>query len=194
MSTSQSGDIFDVRNLYPTLTLVTTDEVRDDKRRWKPERNISFSRFTSIQFVVKAKRFINRFTREQQLFRYIDGVLTVDNDLAKTIAFIGFAEFDTRVLVLPVVGKDQQTNQAYEGVAICVRDLSNHVVLTYDEFVSFIMYIDKFDFDRMALSLLNAAISSNGATNMANNSIVSQPSDTDTTGPIVVKKTTIPEL
>lgn len=193
MGFSSNGDAFDVRNLYPTLTLTAIDEVRDDKRKWKPERNLAFSRFTSIGFVAKARPFLRKFVEEGKLFQYVDTVLTVDHEVAKKIAFTALAEFETRILVLPVVGKDQHTNQLYEGVAICIRDMSNHVVLTYEEFASFVKYLSEFNFDMMALSLLNVAVSANGATNMENSSIVLAPNNTDYIAPIVTKRNTIPD-
>lgn len=172
------------------------DEVRDDKRRWKPERSLSFSRFTSTMFVDKARTFIEKFVDEKQLFRSIDGKLVVDKTIAQRISFISYAEFDTRFLVLPVVGKDKTTNQPYEGVAICIRDMSNYIVLSYDEFVSFVKYLDGFDFDIMALTLLNTAIMSQGVDVLSGNSVVLGTSNTESeySTPAVDRKPTIPKL
>lgn len=175
--------------------MTIADDVRDDKRRWKPEKSLAFSKFTSIPFVGKSNAFLRKFVEEKQLFKIVDGKLMVDNGIAKNIAFHADAEFDTRVLVFPVVGKDQQTNLLYEGVAVCIRDLSNHVIFTYEEFVKFVKYLDKFDFDMMALTLLNTALAVNGGINgLSENSVVSSPVDTTYTTIPAERLPTIPNL
>lgn len=189
-----NDDAIEVRNLYPTLTVITTDEIRDESRRWTPERNFSLSRFTSVLFVKKAKTFIRRYVEEQKLFRYVDGVLTVDKDIARKIAFKADVEFNTRILVLPVVAKDQEIGQLYEGVAICVRDMSNHTIMTYDEFVVFVEYVDKFHFDLMAIKLLTLAIATYGLQKVTGtNNLVQAP---DQSLPPIVEREepTIPKL
>lgn len=190
-----NGDGFEVKNLYPTITVVTTDEVRDDARKWKPERNFSLSRFTSIPFIKKAKRFLQRYVDEKQLFRYVDGVLTVDKDIARRIAFKADTEYNVRILVLPVVTKDPEMGQLYEGVAICIRDMSNHTVMTYDEFSTFVEYLSKFHFDLMALKLLTVAIISNGIQRVATGqNLVTRPEEKPAP-PVVVKDVpVIPKL
>lgn len=174
-----SGNALDVRNLYPTLTLNIADEVRDDKRRWKPERAMSVSNFTALRFVREAKRFLRQFTENKDLFKYVDGVLSVDTDLANKLAVTTVVDFETRVALLAVVGKDPDTGLRYEGIALCIRNISNHTVFTYDELVSLVQYIEKFDFDVMGLKLLNIALSSVGANNIASGSVVSAPRNTD---------------
>lgn len=154
------GEYLQIKNLYPTLTLTVMDEVKDyDNRRWSPEKSVGFSRFTGVNFVTRSRKLIEDFVAYDNLFQYVQGRLTVDQNIAKSISFVTSAEFDRKLMVMPVVGKDPQYNELYEGVIIMIGNVSNNVTLTYDEFVSLVEYMDRLDYDGLAIKLLNTALS-----------------------------------
>lgn len=194
VTTNASGDTMNIRNLYPSLSLIVTDEIRDTKG-WNSsfDKTVSWSRFTGPRYVSRAKKFINDFISINELFRYQSGELILNMDLAKEISFTEVAEFERRVMTIPVIGKDLSMNQKYEGVGVFIGNMSNYVIFTYDEYLTLVNYLDDFRYDEMALQLLNVAIATKGALELEAGGLSNEPKNQDLTKWIDRPKT-IPNL
>lgn len=146
------------------------------------ERQICLSRFTCARFIELGKGLLRSFHTEKNLFYYeSNGSLAVNNEIAGKIAFEGIADFDRHYAARPILGKDQGTGASFEGIILFFGNISYNVILTYDEFVSLLKYLDKFDFDGMALKLLSVGLAaSTGGTIKA--PPVTEPTTTPETG------------
>lgn len=183
-----------IRNLYPSLSLIVTDEIRDT-RGWNSsfDKTVSWSRFTGPRYVSKARKFINEFVSINELFQYQSGELILNMELAKQMSFTEVVEFERRIMTIPVIGKDLSMNQKYEGVGMFIGNMSNYVIFTYDEYVSLVDYLDNFRYDEMALQLLNVAIATKGVVELDAGALAGEPKKQDSTKWIDRPKT-IPDL
>lgn len=149
-----------IRGLYPTLTIELTDDVKDiGTHTWSTGRLVSFNKFQSIAFIESSKVLLKKFYDLKDLFGYVDGKLVVNKDLAWQNKSIFQTEYGKAVMVMPaVVNETVDSNVQYEGVSFMINELSNYVMLTYDEFKALISYIEKLDFDSLGMQLLNSAL------------------------------------
>lgn len=190
-----AGDSINIRNLYPSINLIIRDEIRDTgyQRGWTPDKMVSWSRFSGPKFVRGANEFIRKYKETQDLFVYYKGELLVNQQLAEQIKFTELAEFERRILCIPVVGKDLAMNQLYEGISMFFGNMSTYVIFTYDEFVGLVKYLEGFNYDLMALQLLNIAIGFSGMANIQGE-IETSPEEPRNITKWVDKPPTIPTL
>jgi hypothetical protein len=194
---SQYNETLVVGNLYPSLTLTIQDEVKDDSTtyQWTPDKMITFSRFTAQRFVHEAEIMIERYKKED-LFVYRNNELLINQKLAEDMGFVEMGEWDKQIFVVPTKGKDAGTGMIFEGVKIMIANVSNEAVLSFFEFQSLVDYIKNFDFDGMALKLLNTALIVSGSNNspiVTGDTFIGPPAQTEQVS-WVEKPNTIPKL
>lgn len=186
------NDSLKISNLFPTLTLTISDEVRDSSSGWSLDKTLSFSRFTGARFVERGKQFIEDFKRDD-LFMYRNNVLVMNKEIANQISFVEVADFERQVKVIPAIHKDSQTNQLFEAIVLMIGNVSNYVIYSYDEFISIIKFMETFDYDGLAIKLLNLAITVNGFNRTANGELIADNSKPDSVN-WVDKPKTVPDL
>lgn len=193
---NQYNETLVIGNLYPSLTLSIQDELRDDSyRQWSLDKMISFSRFTSQRFVNESEEFIRRY-KEEDLFRYRNQELLINQQLADSMAFVEMGEWEKQIYVVPTKGKDAGTGAIFEGVKIMISNISNEATLSFFEFQGLIDYMKNFDFDGMALKLLNSALilSGNSSSILTNDVVMGQNTTQSENVMWVDKPNTIPKL
>lgn len=145
--------------LHPTLTIALSDDVRDESARtYSINRTAEFGRITLLRFIKEAKQFTKCFEEEKDLFVYEDGKLIVNKDLAKKNRVILHSEFNKNILLSPAVVRDEDSHAEYEGIIFMIHDPSNYAFFTYFEFCEMLEYLERLDFDVMALQLLQVSM------------------------------------
>lgn len=159
-----------INGLYPTLTIELSDELKDDSTRiWSTSRLVGLSKLNAILFVKTGKTLLEKFKTLKDLFGYQDGVLLVNKDLAWENREILQADYGKVIMLLPSVVDDPDNHIKYEGISFMINELSNYAKITYEEFESMVGYIEKLDFDSLAIQLVNMALL------MRSNQPVAQP-------------------
>jgi hypothetical protein len=194
---NQYNETLVIGNLYPSLILTIQDELKDDSSyQWTLDKTISFSRFTSQRFVHEAEIMIGRYKTED-LFVYRNKELLINQQLAENMGFVEMGEWGKQIFVVPTKGKDAEAGMIFEGVKIMIGNISNEAILSFFEFQSLVDYMKDFDFDGMALKLLNTAlIVSGGNSPLINGDIVTGQNvvQTEQVSSWVDKPNTIPKL
>ena len=148
-----------LNGLYPSLTIELIDEVRDmNARTWSTGRLVSFNKFQANIFVEYGKSLMNKFTKLKDLFGYDDKKLIVNKDLAWENREVIQTDYGKTIMLLPAVVRDTDSSVEYEGVSFMINELSNYALLTYEEFKSMLFYIERLDFDSLAIQLVNTAL------------------------------------
>lgn len=149
-----------INGLYPSLTIELIDEVKDMSTKiWTTNRSVSLNRFNAIIFVDYARSLLSKFCELRNLFGYDENKrLIVNKDLAWENRKVIQTEYGKTIMLLPSVVEDRDTHIQYEGVTFMINELSNYAMLTYQEFESMVNYIDRIDFDSLAIQLVNAAL------------------------------------
>lgn len=148
-----------INGLYPSLTIELSDELKDDSTRiWSTNRLVNLSKFTAIAFVKSGRFLLEKFKSLKNLFGYQDDVLLANKDLAWENREIIQADYGKVIMLLPSVVEDPDNHVQYEGITFMINELSNYAKITYQEFESMVEYIDRLDFDSLAIQLVNTAL------------------------------------
>lgn len=167
-----------ITGLYPALTIELSDELRDEGTRiWNTGRLVSLNKFNTITFVKSSKILLEKFKSLKNLFGYQDSVLLVNKDLAWNNREIMQADYGKVIMLLPSVVEDPDNHIQYEGIAFMINELSNYAKITYQEFESMVCYIDKLDFDSLAIQLVNTALLMRSNTPISETSIIEKGED-----------------
>ena len=75
-------------------------------------------------------------------------------------------------MLLPSVVEDPENHVQYEGITFMINELSNYAKITYQEFESMVEYIDRLDFDSLAIQLVNTALLMRSSKPIAETSLI----------------------
>ena len=162
-----------ITGLYPSLTIELSDELKDESTRiWNTNRLVSLSKFNTITFVKSARILLSKFKSLKNLFGYQDGELLANKDLAWENREIIQGDYGKVIMLLPSVVEDPDNHVQYEGITFMINELSNYAKITYQEFESMVEYIDRLDFDSLAIQLVNTALLMRSSKPIAETSLI----------------------
>ena len=169
-----------IGGLYPTLTIELSDELKDDNARiWSTGRLVGLNKFNAIIFVKSGRILLEKFKSLKNLFGYRDGVLLANKDLAWENREIIQADYGKVIMLLPSVVEESDSHVQYEGITFMINELSNYAKITYQEFESMIDYIDRLDFDSLAIQLVNTALLMRSSKPVADVAMIEKQEDTN---------------
>lgn len=184
-----------IGGLYPTLTIELSDELRDESTRiWSTNRLVGLSKFTTNTFVKSSRVLLEKFKSLKNLFGYRDGVLLANKDLAWENREIIQAEYGKVIMIIPSVVEEPDSHVQYEGITFIINELSNYAKITYQEFESMIEYIDKVDFDSLAIQLVNSALLMRSSKPIANPSMIGKQEETNELPPEIESQVSEKEM
>ena len=149
-----NGDQYLRVSPYPNFVLEIKEPI-ERQQIWTSNKSVSFDKFSAYRFVKYGKHLVETIKKTEDLYYFDEsGVLTLNKQLAEKIRDPIRLTYKTLLLV-PSIVEDDGDHRLYEGVCMMINDPSNYAMLTIDEFEFLLDYMEKFNFDMVAVQLIN---------------------------------------
>lgn len=152
------NDCIMVSGTYPSITIDIADEVKEQGNGWNLNKTVSMNKFSSYRFTTRGEELLSKMKKIEDLYVYDNGKLTVNKEIAWKIRVTVQMDYGKVVMLLPVVIRDEEDGQLYEGISFMINEIGNYALITYEEFSYMVHYIKHFDFDILAMQLINTGL------------------------------------
>lgn len=184
----------------PFLTL-DISRYQNNQKIYDPGCQVNINRRNLFTFIQRIKLMIDNF-KEQDLFFIKNKQLQLNKEKAISLSQVIRTNDKAICLMHSVISDEERVDIQYEGIILMINNVSNSVLITYDELLYMYYLLTKVDMEVLSMELINAyllteknlgdIIKTDNITKTISEVVECEPSIT--TLPKIQKPNTIPDI